>query len=505
VESPVERGVGHNADAVANADAAVGRISGASQYVQDVVWSFVYRETMHGMWQYIHSLNIPKTDSTRGLVDIKGNESNASLVGTGHGHDAQKGFTLTSASGLDVQVDTGDIGEDTADRDYVIGFFASDFSASGTNDYIYGVYNGGGPNCASALFHTGGNLAIQHSSTWPYATKYTVPITDLESAMVEVRADGDDIVLIKDGVEYHREEAAIGAGNKRPPGPIVFGAQTNTPTNSAMAMTLHLAYTATPQLDTVGFQVRARAMLNALDLTQETFTNTYENGDSLSADSTTFPPDPDEDTSQYRGFTDAMVEPVAIIHDSESGDNLEEIRARVETNLSSHPTADSAVIAGGVNNMSETVAPTIGFLTGELDAIIAEIEANTNIKKVILVPIGLFHCTAAFKWDLARQAVADAYNAYMKTLVDNEKYFMLDYNLYRTFMETDNPDFDLSSESAPWGGPYDVDGYSGLTPTGGTRIPRVWDGIHFTRYGRTGMAKMLDAVVRSTRYTIKRA
>tara|TARA_R110002167_G_C12573932_1_gene642836 strand:- start:242 stop:1090 length:849 start_codon:yes stop_codon:yes gene_type:complete len=249
--------------AASDADAAVARLDPSSTArVTDVIWNWVFGESLAGQWQHLSRVYIPRTNELSAYTDLK-NGTTATPSGTPV-YTAQDGFTLQFGDTVDLSADLGSLyGAANVDA-CVVGTFVS---AIADKLGYYSLVDG---DPFSSEFQIAGRASTaKAAANWlggffgPTDTAYAE--SKLLNQVVQVQgasssgagyallsfADGDSEVVAPAATPQTVLSASVNQ-NKH------FNA------SNSCTQTWAMSYVASSELDFAGFAGRAGAMLAAL-------------------------------------------------------------------------------------------------------------------------------------------------------------------------------------------------------------------------------------------------
>lgn len=249
--------------AASDADAAVARLDPSSTArVVDVIWNWVFGESLAGQWQHLSRVYIPRTNELSAYTDLK-NGATATPAGTPV-YAAQDGFVLQYGDTVDLSADLAALYGAANIDSCVVGHFAS--SIADKQGFYYLV----DADPFSSELVIGGRVSTNKAvanwlSGYLGPTDTTISDTKLIDQVVQVQsavgsgagyallsfADGDSDIVAPAGTP----QTALGTS-------VTVNAGFNGSNNCTQ--TWGMSYIASSTLDFAGFSVRAGAMMAAL-------------------------------------------------------------------------------------------------------------------------------------------------------------------------------------------------------------------------------------------------
>ena len=483
-----------DAAAVADATASVAYLdSGSSEYIKDVIYQYVYNESLAGRWQHISRMWVAKTDLASAYKCIK--TGNLATPSATLAYNAQSGIRITGTNKVNFNYD---VSADYADAtDYAIGTAFNTVSSGPANttwtllkgmigsttaivtgwhptsDGYQGVINGGvaeGP--------TGTTLDTCYSS---------ISRIDIDPVSGNARYRCGDVEGISPYIFGTASPTSIKQNDNSVPGS----------SSLSLDQTWEMTYMASSAMEWEGFRDNTNTMLAALALLAPAFTAPIQDGDSLELDNS---------GAGYSGWVSALtqVSTSDMVINGYGGKTLKYIAATADaTNgsldlaIAANPTADSLIIGGGINDIingglgSEPVDSEATIKT-YIDSIFTQYASASNLTHLLVREItasgGRYDAQRLPAMQVSRwQPLTDNLNAYLATKVAaaTNAYLVGAY----TATESSEVAYADYQEGLVRSTPATVTG--GTTGDGDLTV----DGVHWKPSGAALVASLGDAIL----------
>jgi|GEM_PF-4437376 len=458
----------------ADADAAKAIVSGASAYAQNVVWQGVYNLSMLGCWEDVDHIILPRVGTTDKGKDLKGGSDAATYVGAGGSYSAQDGWSTSSTGYIKLP---WDLQATANDRNYAIGGYFSAI-AGGSARFIFGGSTSGASASSVGLMHNSGSTRMQAylSSTWATVNTSYSSLSEFLSTPIAISAQTGNTTI----TTYYNGTSSAGSDIAsvaiRPNSDLAIGGSLNNGTtlNGPCAVTCGAFYVTDSAINMPVFLSEIDAMMNALAMTTVPFGNAYANGDSLMLGA--------------KGLVAKITDWGNVDDQSTSGKTLEDISSESVIDIAAYTACDGIVFEGGVNQFLPANWPTTAAeMKGWLDDAIAA-KDDAGVPYMLVMGVMPFRGNPAFAWTTEKQAVLDEYNLYLQGIINSRADILGEPLALYDWMESDAVGQEDASESGP------------TVVSGGTKQPRVEEGVHWSHFGSDSVAARISRMIRRTQY-----
>lgn len=472
-----------------DARAAVSRLdSSTTEYIKDVIYQYVYNESIAGRWKYIKRIWIARTNLASAYTCLK--TGNTATPTGSFSFTDQDGVVIPAGDSINFNYDMS--GDFSHASDYAIGSTVSNL-AHGVNPT---------PTALLGLSGAAGSITLGWNDTNQYWSAsinggVTTGATDtyengLNTAM---RVDIDPANSLPRLRYKERSTDAAFIFSDVVPDSLQQNQGTGNPTQQTWVMT----YVAEHGMAWEGFRDNTNAMLEALTQTAPAFSAPIQDGDSLEINNS---------GTGYFGWVSALTEVSTgdMVLNGYGGKTLKKIASSasvpdqsLDLAIAANPGADSLIIGAGINDITNVLAPVdnISTIEGYIDNIFAQFAAAPNLRHLLIREVtasgGRFNAQndpaeQAAKW----QPYTEQLNAHIASKV----------------AATDGAHlvsaYDATQSTVPAYSDYQ-EGVIKTTPetmTGGTKGNGnlTVEGVHWLQSGANLVGALGDAAIESVRY-----
>ena len=509
-----------NGEAVANAttdaNAAVARLDDdSSDHVKNTIFQYVYNESFGGRWQHIKRMYVPRTNLESAYTCIKTGTTATPTVTLTH---TTGGINIADGESVDLNYD---LSSDFSDiEDFCFGTAVESFTTSGSNNNPTLFAGTDGFPTVMALGwqdnnnYWSGNLGGATSTQSNDATQLENGYNTI--FRIDAALNGSAVLTTR---TRYKDQTGTGSWASN----STFFAD-NLIQNSAqavggLAQVWAMTYVAHADLDWETFRDNTNIMLDVLTQSAPAFSAPLTDGDSLEIDDDWYVNPPWTGapyTAGYRGWLSALTK-VSIDDMYVNGYPGKSLKQIASTNnasnwsldlaIAANSDADSLIIGGGINDITNAFAPIddIATIEGYVDDIFDLFDAASNLKHIMFREMTATGgrwtaqndpATQISRW----QPYTDQLNAYIATKV--------------TAANTANPGsafiveaYAATESSVPAYAGYQegiIKGTGGNpdTSTGGTTGDGdlTIEGVHYKQSGANIIAALGDIQIANARY-----
>ena len=486
---------GNRAKARDDANAAIENIPTASEYQKDIIWQYVFNESLAYRWQYISRLWVARLDDDATINSAALTCIKSGVVATRAGlltstHIPQVGWRLPVNNEVNLNTDPNALFG--TGPEWTFGTFVSDISNVTDN---FSVTAGQPSNGGTSLIYTGPTTFSQaqlKEAAFNPVVGFDYLTQGLSKVVQVSRGATGPSVLRAGGNEYAPASDGFPTTN-----PLTSMYQARWASGNQGDQDWGMTFISTDGLDFYPFAENTETMMEALESADYAFSHPTQDGDSLQIDIA--------NPVQYRGWVTAttLIPGASRVDNSSGGKFLKAVASQCQGLTDANPTADSMIIGAGINDIGNEFSPPIediATIKSYADDIFAIFDATDHMKNLLIKQItpfkGRFDSqNQPIVQDTRWQPYIDELNAHFKTLCDARPNAHL-VLAYEAIQSNNLPEFADYIEGIVRGTGGDPD-YTTEGTVGDGNL--TVEGVHFFQSGANIIGALANEIVRDVR------